>query len=143
MTARILIIEDNPVSLQLTTQLLQARGYPTLTAGDCARGVALAKQQQPDLVICDLQLPVVNGYQVLQLLQQDPLCSKIPVVAVTAFSKPGEDAEALAAGFRGFIPKPLQSAHFVRQIEAFLPPESRSLQPENVPAMRKRTWARS
>jgi CheY-like chemotaxis protein len=126
MTARLLIIEDNPVSLRQTVLLLEGRGYDVLTAEDPTRGMALIRQQRPDLVICDLQLPVMNGFELLQLLQQDPTCGGIPLLAVTAFSSPGDESRALAAGFRGYMRKPIQLQDFLRQIEQLIPPGLRA-----------------
>ncbi len=128
MTARLLIIEDNPVSLQLTARLLEDRGYDVLMAEDPTRGIALIRQRRPDLVICDLQLPVMNGFEVLQLLQKDPICRSIPVLAVTAFSAPGDDSRALAAGFCDYIRKPIQPQDFLRRIEELIPPALRASQ---------------
>lgn len=129
MTAKILILEDNPVSLQLTRHLLEDRGYAVVMAEDPSRGIALIRQRRPDLVVCDLQLPMMNGYEVLELLQQDPLCSSIPVLAVTAFSAPGDDSRALAAGFCGYVRKPIQPADFLRRIEELVDPALRAPQP--------------
>jgi two-component system, cell cycle response regulator DivK len=126
MSARLVIIEDNPVSLQLAKHLLQDGGYTVLTAENPARGMALIRQQRPDLVICDLQLPAMNGYELLQSLRQDPAYSQIAVLAVTAFSAPGDAERALAAGFCGYIRKPILPKDFVRQIEAHLAPELRA-----------------
>lgn len=125
MAAQVLLIEDNPVSLQLTRRVLVDHGYVVLTAEEPARGIALARQRRPDLVICDLQLPALNGFEVLQLLQQDPSCCHIPVLAVTAFSNPGDEARALAAGFCGYVRKPIESKEFVRRVDELLPPEMR------------------
>jgi len=127
--ARLLIIEDNPVSLQLTRHLLEGHGYAVLMAEDPMRGIALIRQRRPDLVICDLQLPAMNGYEVLQLLQQDPTCRSIPILAVTAFSAPGDDARALAAGFCGYICKPIQPKDFLRQVDELIPQELRAPSP--------------
>ena len=125
MAARLLIIEDNPVSLQLTRHLLEERGYSVITAEDPARGIALIRQRHPDLVICDLQLPAMNGFEVLQLLQQDPACCHIPVMAVTAFSAPDDESRAAAAGFCGYIRKPIEPKRFVQRIDEAIAPELR------------------
>jgi|HubBroStandDraft_1064217.scaffolds.fasta_scaffold68822_2 CheY-like chemotaxis protein len=129
MAARILIIEDNPVSLQLTKRLLEEGGYAVLTAADPARGLALTRQQRPDFVICDLQLPAMNGFEVLKELQQDPGCCRIPVLALTAFGAPGDDARALAAGFCSYLRKPIDPREFVRRIEDCLPAGLRASHP--------------
>ena len=125
MAAQVLLIEDNPVSLQMTRRLLANHGYTVLTAEEPARGIALVRQRRPDLVICDLQLPALNGFEVLELLRQDPSCSHIPVLAVTAFSAPGDEVRALAAGFCGYIRKPIEPKEFVRRVDELLPPAMR------------------
>jgi CheY-like chemotaxis protein len=132
MTARLLIIEDNPASLQLTRQLLEGRGYAVITAEDPTRGIALIRQRQPDLVICDLQLPAMNGFELLQRLQQDASCRHIPVLAVTAFCEPGDDSRALAAGFSGYVRKPIQPDDFLSRVEALIAPALRA-PPSSIP----------
>jgi CheY-like chemotaxis protein len=132
MTARLLIIEDNPASLQLTRRLLEDRGYAVIMAEDPTRGIALIRQRQPDLVICDLQLPAMNGFELLQRLQQDPTCRHIPVLAVTAYCAPGDDSRALAAGFCGYIRKPIQPKDFLGRVEVLIAPELRA-SPSSIP----------
>jgi CheY-like chemotaxis protein len=129
MSARILIIEDDAASHALVRYLLEAAGHQTLSAFDGAAGVRLALDQQPDLLLCDLQMPVMNGYQVVQALREYPLWKQVPVIAVTAFSMAGDREKTLAAGFDEHISKPISPQHFVAQIEAFLPQELRSPQP--------------
>lgn len=126
MAARLLIIEDNPVSLQLTKHVLRDGGYTVLAAEDSARGLALIRQQRPDLVICDLQLPAMNGFELLEALRQDPACCQVAVLAVTAYSAPGDAARALAAGFCGYVRKPILPKDFVRLVEEHLAPELRA-----------------
>jgi len=126
MGARILIIEDDPASRELVKYLLESAGHDTLLANEGATGVQMAIDETPDLLICDLQMPVMNGYQVVQTLREYPLWRKVPVIAVTAFSMPGDRDKALAAGFDEHISKPIAPRHFVAQIEAFLPAALRS-----------------
>ncbi len=121
MPAHILIIEDNAANLALVDYLLKAAGYQTFAATDGAQGVQAARERRPDLVLCDLQMPVLNGYEVLQQLRADPLTRLIPVVAVTAFSMPGDRAKAIEAGFDGYLSKPIEPEQFVRQVEEYLP----------------------
>lgn len=132
MTAQVLLIEDNPVSLEMTRRILLDHGYGVLTAEVPARGIALARKRRPDLVICDLQLPALNGFEVLHLLRQDPTCCQIPVLAVTAYSAPGDEQRALAAGFCGYVRKPIQAKQFLHRIDDLLPPDLRPSQQPNV-----------
>lgn len=126
MPARILVIEDNPDNLALAVYLLQAAGYETIEARDGARGVRAAREAMPDLIVCDLQMPVLNGFEVLQHLRVDPTTRAIPVVAVTAFSMPSDRARAEAAGFDGYLSKPIDPERFAQQIEVHLPGRPRS-----------------
>ena len=126
MAARILIIEDNKANLELAEYLLKASGYTTLTATDGEEGVRSARKEHPDLIICDLQMPIMDGYEVVRHLKKDPLLRSIPVIAVTALSMPGDRSKVLAAGFDGYLSKPIEPETFVRTVEDFLPPGLRA-----------------
>jgi two-component system, cell cycle response regulator DivK len=119
--AHILIIEDNAANLALAQYLLEHAGHRVLQATDGHAGVAIAKRVQPDLVICDLQMPLLDGYGVLEQLRFDAACAGIPIVAVTAFSMSGDEQKVRKAGFDGYLSKPIEPEAFVSQIEAFLP----------------------
>lgn len=129
MTARILIIEDNPANLELARYLLEAGGYTILIATDGAEGVRLAQREHPDLVVSDLQMPLMDGYEVLRQLKSDADLQGIPVIAVTAFSMPDDQNKVLLAGFNGYISKPIVPETFIQQVEAFLPVELRIRRP--------------
>lgn len=126
MAARILIIEDDPASRELVKYLLESAGHTVLMASEGGTAVRLAIDERPDLVVCDLQLPVMSGYQVVQTLLEYPHWKKVPIIAVTAFSMPGDRDKAIAAGFDEHISKPIAPRSFVAQIEAFLPEALRS-----------------
>src|SRR5579872_4010786 len=121
MVARILLIEDNKANMALVEYLLGYSGYVVLTAADGAAGLRLAREQRPDLILCDLQMPVMNGYEVLEHIRNDPALDRIAVVALTAFSMPEDRTLAAEAGFSGHITKPIEPETFVRQIEDYLP----------------------
>ena len=123
MPARILVIEDDPASRELLRYLLATAGYDALVATDGGIGARMALEVDPDMVLCDLQMPVMNGYEVLRHLHQAARWRRIPVIAVTAFSMPGDCETALAAGFDGYFTKPITPETFVGEVEAFLPPE--------------------
>lgn len=125
MPARILIIEDDSASRALVHYLLESAGYATLEAEDGAIGLQIALQAQPDLIICDLQMPVMNGYELVRVLREQPGWRHVPLIAVTAFSMAGDRETALTAGFDEHITKPITPETFVRQVEAFLPPTLR------------------
>jgi two-component system cell cycle response regulator DivK len=126
MSARILIAEDNAANLALVDYLLKTAGHETLAATDGAEAVRLARQLHPDLVICDLQMPVADGYEVLASLKEDPALQDMPVIALTAYSTNSDRTSVLVAGFDGYLSKPIDPETFVAQIEKYLRPELRS-----------------
>lgn len=126
MVARILIIEDDNASRELVKYLFDAAGYDTLDAEDGSLGLRLALEAKPDLVVCDLQMPVMNGYEMIRHLHAHPAWRRVPLVAVTAFSMEGDRQTALSAGFDEHISKPIAPETFVGQVEIFLPPELRA-----------------
>jgi CheY-like chemotaxis protein len=125
MAARILLIEDNADNLELMTYLLVAGGYEVKAAQDGLDGLALARSERPDLIICDVQLPRLDGYGVARALADDPNLNRIPLIAVTALAMVGDRERVLAAGFDGYLTKPITPETFVQQIDAHLPSELR------------------
>lgn len=117
---RILVIEDDDASRQLVTYLLEAAGHDVLAAENGAIGLAMALAESPDIVLCDLQMPVMNGYEVARNLRASHQWRVVPLVAVTAFSMPGDREKALEVGFNEHLSKPITPETFVQQIEAFL-----------------------
>lgn len=124
MPARILIIEDNAANLELMTYLLQAFGCTLLTAHDGEEGIEVASRELPDLIICDVGLPQIDGYEVARRLKSDITLRGIPLVAVTAFAMVGDRDKALGAGFNGYIAKPINPETFFGEVMTFLRPES-------------------
>jgi len=120
MGARILLIEDTRANLDLMTYLLEAFGHRVQTARDGDVGLECARRDPPDLIICDIHLPKVDGYEVARQLQADPVLRHIPLVAVTALAMVGDREKILAAGFEGYIAKPIEPEHFVAEMEVFL-----------------------
>ena len=120
MSARILIIEDNPTNLDLMTYLLSAFGYTTFIARDGEEGLEVARQEVPDLIICDVHLPTLDGYEVARWLKSHPQLHRIPLVAVTALAMVGDRSKILASGFDGYIAKPISPETFVQEVEKFL-----------------------
>ncbi|RZT11332.1 PAS domain S-box-containing protein/diguanylate cyclase (GGDEF) domain-containing protein [Duganella sp. CF402] len=120
MSARILIIEDNATNMELMVYLLRAFGYTPLSASDGEAGVAAAQRELPDLIICDVHLPKLDGYGVVAALKADPGVRHIPALAVTALAMVGDREKLLEAGFDGYIGKPIEPDTFVTQIESFL-----------------------
>jgi two-component system cell cycle response regulator len=119
MPLKILIIEDNPANLELMTYLLRSFGHSVVSAREGAEGLELARRELVDIIICDVHLPNVDGYEVAQRLKQHPVLCRIPLVAVTAMAMVGDRDKVLAAGFDGYIDKPINPQLFVSQVEAF------------------------
>jgi diguanylate cyclase (GGDEF)-like protein/PAS domain S-box-containing protein len=130
VSARILIIEDNATNMELMVYLLRAFGYTPLSASDGEAGVEAAKRERPDLIICDVHLPKLDGYGVVAALKADPATSDIPALAVTALAMVGDRERLLEAGFDSYIGKPIEPDTFVKQIESFLTGEM-STPPKN------------
>jgi two-component system, cell cycle response regulator DivK len=126
MSARILVIEDNSANLELMTYLLKASGHFTISARDGEAGLETALRESPDLVICDIELPKLDGYEVARQLKQHPTLSETPLVAVTAYAMVDDREKVLSAGFDGYISKPIEPELFVSQVEAFLSSEKES-----------------
>jgi two-component system cell cycle response regulator len=120
MATRILVIEDNPANMELVRYVLEAFGYAVIEARDGEKGLELARAAPPDLVICDLQLPGIDGIEVAKRLRALPALARVPLIAVTAYAMVGDRERVLAAGFDGYISKPLDPQAFVPQIAAFL-----------------------
>jgi two-component system cell cycle response regulator DivK len=115
-----LIIEDDSPSLVLVQYLLHCAGHRTIFAVDGREGVRVALQEGPDLVICDLQLPLLSGFEVVERLRAEPQWRCVPVIAVTASSMLGDRERVMRAGFDGYISKPIVPETFVADVEAFV-----------------------
>jgi CheY-like chemotaxis protein len=126
MSARILVVEDNPANLDLMIYLLRAFGYQPRVAQRAEEGLLLARAERPDLVVCDIQLPGADGYDVARWMREDPALCRVPLIAVTALAMVGDRDRVLAAGFDGYVSKPIDPETFVSQIECFLSPEQRA-----------------
>ncbi|MEQ8676634.1 MAG: response regulator [Aggregatilineales bacterium] len=120
MPARILVIEDNTANLELMTYLLNAFGHFTITARDGEVGLETALRESLDLIICDIELPKLNGYEVARQLKKHPSLQHVPLVAVTAYAMVDDREKVLNVGFNGYISKPIEPELFVGQVESFL-----------------------
>ena len=130
--ARILIVEDTPHNLQLMTYLLETHKHTVIPADTGERGVELAQASRPDLVVMDLQLPGIDGYQALATLRSSPGLADVPVIAVTSFAMVGDRDRALGAGFDDYLTKPIDPQTFRQEINTHLPEHLRGSLP--VPA---------
>lgn len=117
---RILVVEDNPLNLKLVRDVLTAYGYEVVEAHTGEEGVQLAGSCSPDLVLMDLQLPGIDGYEALRLLRQDPRLGSVPVVAVTAFAMKEDRERTAREGFDGYLGKPISVRALPTQVSDFL-----------------------
>jgi two-component system cell cycle response regulator len=118
--ARVLVVEDNPASLDLMTYLLKAFGHTPLSARDGLEGIAVAQRECPDLILCDIQLPGADGIQVCEVLKKDAALKHIPLVAVTAYAMVGDREKLLAHGFNGYLSKPINPQTFIKEMAPYL-----------------------
>lgn len=114
------MIEDNPTNLELITYLLNAFGHTTIAARDGEEGVAAALRTNPELILCDIALPKLDGYGVARRLRAEPTLNGVPLVAVTASAMVGDRDKVVASGFDGYISKPINPETFVAEVEAYL-----------------------
>lgn len=116
----VLVIEDNPANMSLALFLLQSVGHRVLTAADAEAGLALARTEQPDLILMDIQLPGMDGLEATSLLKGDSTTRAIPVIALTALAMKGDEERIRAAGCDGYIGKPMRYKDFLATVATYL-----------------------
>jgi len=116
----ILIVEDNEKNMKLARDILQSKGYVTLEAVTGEDGVRVAIEQKPDLVLMDIQLPGINGIEALRQVRADPDCARIRIVAFTASVMSSDRSQISAAGFDGFLSKPINLKEFLETVKRLL-----------------------
>ncbi len=121
MKAKILMIEDNEKNAYLATFILEKYGYSVVHARDGESGISLARQIKPDLILLDIQLPVMDGYTVARELTGNEELQGIPIVAVTSYAMAGDRERILTSGCVGYIEKPINPPTFMAEIEQYLP----------------------
>ncbi len=120
--ARVLIIEDHPANMKLATFLLKNAGHEVLTAVDAETGLTLARAEQPDLILMDIQLPGMDGLAATTILKKDPGTAAIPIIALTAMAMTGDREKTLDAGCDAYIIKPLRYKDLYDAIVRLLSP---------------------
>jgi len=123
---KILYVEDNEDNIYMLKSRLSRAGYTVIIAIDGAQGVALAASERPDLVLMDLSLPVLDGWEAARRIKAAPETSRIPIIALTAHAMPGDQEKALAAGCDDFDTKPVEMPRLLGKIRALVPPGSAS-----------------
>jgi two-component system cell cycle response regulator DivK len=121
MSKRILVVEDQDDNMQILRDLLDSVGYEIIEARDGAEGVKVAKVERPDLILMDIQLPVLDGYEATRQIKADPALRAIPIVVVTSYALSGDEAKARDAGCDGYVPKPYSPRQLLTKIRQYLP----------------------
>ncbi len=120
MKKRILIVEDNDLNLKLFRDLLSAHGYETIETKEGLEAINITREQHPDLILMDIQLPEISGLDITRRLKSDDAICGIPIVAVTAFAMKDDEEKILAAGCEAYISKPISIVPFLNTVRRFL-----------------------
>ena len=120
MGKTVLIVEDNELNMKLFNDLLRAHGFDTLQTNDGVTAMRIAQEEQPDLILMDIQLPEVSGLEVTKWLKADDSVRHIPVVAVTAFAMKGDEEKIRRGGCEDYLPKPIKVATFIETVRRHL-----------------------
>ena len=119
---KILVVEDNPLNMELTADILGAAGYTVLRAENAERGIALAREESPALILMDISLPGMDGLSAVEILREETETRTIPVVALTAHAMKGDEEKALVAGCDGYITKPIDTRALPGEVAGFIRP---------------------
>ena len=121
MTQRILVIEDQEDNRIILRDLLTSADFEVIEALNGQEGVDMAEAEKPDLILMDIQLPVLDGYQATRQIKANPSLSLIPIIAVTSYALSGDEAKAMAAGCDGYITKPFSPRLLLEKVREFMP----------------------
>ena len=122
MTKRILVIEDQEDNRRILRDLLSSVGYELIEAENGEDGVAAAVADRPDLILMDIQLPLLDGYEATRRIKAQSALSAIPIIAVTSYALSGDEDKARAAGCEGYVTKPFSPRELLAKIREYLPP---------------------
>ena len=120
----ILVIEDNKLNMKLVNGLIKIGKYRMIEAVDAESGIQLIREQRPDLVLMDIQLPGMDGLSATKIIKEDPELKDIPIVALTSYAMQGDKEKALAAGCTGYITKPIDTRNFLETVSQYLKDEN-------------------
>jgi two-component system, cell cycle response regulator DivK len=121
MSKRILIVEDTEDNRQILRDLLTSADYELIEAEDGAAGVAMAAEHKPDLILMDIQLPVMDGYEATRRIKADPTLRHIPIIAVTSYALSGDEEKTRAAGCDAYVAKPFSPRQLLATVRTLLP----------------------
>jgi CheY-like chemotaxis protein len=116
----ILVVEDNKLNMKLVNGLIKIGKYRMIEAIDAESGIELIREQRPDLVLMDIQLPGMDGLSATKVIKEDPDLKDIPIVALTSYAMQGDKEKALAAGCTGYITKPIDTRKFLETVSQYL-----------------------
>ncbi len=116
----VLIVEDDLKSLKLFRDLLQATGYAILEVTNGKKAVELAREKKPDLILMDIQMPVMDGFKATKILKADTETRNIPIIALTSYAMKKDDEKMREAGCDGYITKPIDTREFLKKVSKFL-----------------------
>jgi two-component system, cell cycle response regulator DivK len=120
MSKRILVVEDQPDNRQIIRDMLAPTGYEITEVGNGEEALAAIAKQRPDLVLMDIQLPVMDGYEATRRIKADPALRSIPIIAVTSYALSGEETKARSAGCDEYVPKPFSPRQLLAKIRHYL-----------------------
>ena len=121
MTKRILVVEDQEDNRQILRDLLASTDYEIVEAENGVEALAAVAKQRPDLILMDIQLPIMDGYEATRRIKADPALRSIPIIAVTSYALSGDEAKAREAGCDAYVPKPYSPRQLLAKIREFLP----------------------
>ena len=117
---KVLVVEDNDNNMYLMRFILNQLGHAILEARDGASGVEMAKREKPDVILMDIQLPVMDGYTATRKIREDEALKEVPIIAVTSYAMAGDREKTLEAGCTAYVEKPIDPASFIKVLEKFL-----------------------
>ena len=116
----VLVIEDNALNMKLVTTLLKVGKYDIIEALDAEKGIQLARESKPDLILMDIQLPGMDGLNATRIIKEEPSLKNVKILALTSHAMDGDDKKAREAGCDGYITKPIDTKNFLKTIDKFL-----------------------
>jgi two-component system cell cycle response regulator DivK len=121
MNRRILVVEDHEDNRQILRDLLSSRGYDMVEAEDGEQALAMAEDRRPALILMDVQIPLLDGYEVTRRLKANPALSNIPIIVVTSYALSGDESKARAAGCNAYVSKPYSARKLLAKIQEYVP----------------------